>query len=213
MKIFFTADKHLDHSNIILYCNRPFTKMRHIQLGNLYLGDINPLTGGWLCESIKESRGQEMNLALVKNHNRKVGEHDLVYDLGDFCFKGVGNALYWEQQLNGTIVHIRGNHDKNNGVKTYITHAIMEFGGLIFYVTHKPPEERQVDTMESHILATCDYILCGHVHDLWKHKFIEVWNSGCRVEKLAINVGVDVWGFEPIDIHSILKYIAKVRRG
>lgn len=213
MKVFFTADYHLDHANIILYSNRPFIKYGYISLGNLYLGDINPFNGDWLCESIKKSREQEMNLTLVKNHNRKVEEGDLVYHIGDFCFKGVGNARHWEQQLNGTIVHIRGNHDKNNGIKTYITHAIMEWGGMIFYVTHEPPEENQMETLESHIISMCDFIICGHVHDLWKHKLIEVWNSGCRVEKIAINVGVDVWGFEPISIHSILKLIAKIKKG
>ena len=154
-----------------------------------------------------------MNKTIVEKHNAKVSEGDVVYDLGDFCFKGVSNAQYWEQQLNGTIVHIRGNHDKNNGVKTYITHAIMEFGGIVFYVTHQPPEQRQIDTLESHIVACCDIILCGHVHDLWKHKFIEIWNMGCKTNKLAINVGVDVWGMEPITIHSILKYITRIKKG
>jgi len=46
MKVYFTADYHLDHPNIILYCGRPFIKYRYIQLGNLFMGDVNPLTGG-----------------------------------------------------------------------------------------------------------------------------------------------------------------------
>jgi len=202
MKIFFTADKHLDHANIIKYANRSF----------IHPGDLDE-DDDWISEHVKSLRNQEMNKTIVEKHNAKVSEGDVVYDLGDFCFKGVSNAQYWEQQLNGTIVHIRGNHDKNNGVRTYITHAIMEFGGMIFYVTHQPPEQRQIDTLESHMIACCDIILCGHVHDLWKHKYIEIWNNGCKSSKLAINVGVDVWGMEPITIHSILKYIAKVKRG
>ncbi len=202
MNIFFTADYHLDHANIIKFCNRPFIYKEDVD------EDLN-----WLSDEIKDKRKQEMNLTLVKNHNNKVSEGDTVYHVGDFCFKGTGNAHYWEQQLNGNIVHIRGNHDKNNGVKTYITHAIMEFGGRTFYVLHKPPEDKQMETLESHIISMCDFILCGHVHDKWKYKKIEVWSHGCRVEKVMINVGVDVWNYEPVNIHSILKLISKVNKG
>jgi len=194
MKIFFTSDYHLDHANIIKYANRPF----------IHPGDLKK-DQDWVSNKIKELRGQEMNLTIVENHNKKVSEEDLVYHIGDFCFKRVSNAQYWEQQLNGTIVHFRGNHDKNNGVKTYLTHGIMEFGGLLFFVTHQPPEEDQKKTIESNLIDLCDIILCGHVHDLWKHKRVR--------GKLCINVGIDVWGLEPITINSILKYIAKIRKG
>jgi len=202
MNIFFSADYHLDHANIIKFCNRPF----------IHKEDVNEDLE-WISPEVKERRCQEMNSTIIKNHNNKLSENDVLYHVGDFCFKGVGNAVYWEQQLNGNIVHIRGNHDKNNGVKTYITHCIMEFGGMTIYVTHKPPEQGQMETLESHIIGMCDFIICGHVHNSWKHKIIEVWSHGCRVEKIAINVGVDVWGFEPISIHSILKYLAKVKKG
>lgn len=202
-RIFFTADYHFDHANIIQYCNRPF----------IHDGDIDKCSDDWISEHIKETRKQEMNLTIVKNHNRVVTDDDIVYNLGDFCFKGTGNAKYWEQQLNGDIVHIRGNHDKNNGVKSYITHAIMEFCGLIIYVTHIPPEERQVDTIESNMLNLCDLILCGHVHNNWKHKYIEIWSYGFKVRKLCINVGVDVWNFEPVSINSILRYVANIKHG
>ena len=193
-KIFFTADYHFDHANIIRYANRPF----------MYYEDLNEDLD-WLSDDIKYKRCQEMNMALINNHNNKVSDDDIVYHLGDFCFKHKGNAQYWENHLNGKIVHIRGNHDKNNGVKSIITHAIMEYGGIIIYATHRPPDEFQEGTIEEMLIQASDVILCGHVHGLWKHKM----NRG----KLMINVGVDVWGYEPVSIHSILKYIAKVRKG
>jgi len=202
MKIYFSADYHLDHANIIKYANRPFTH-KH---------DLNP-DETWKSPEIKQQRCQEMNLSIVRNHNNKLTEDDLLYHIGDFSFKGTSNARYWENQLNGTITHILGNHDKNNGVKSYITHAIMKFGGNIVYVTHVPPENNQMETLESYVISACDFIICGHVHDLWKHKHIETWSHGCRNKKLAINVGVDVWNYEPVSIYSILKYISKVNRG
>ena len=53
--IFFTADTHFDHYNIIGYCQRPFSSV------------------------------EEMNEALVANWNRAVGPEDTIYHLGDFA--------------------------------------------------------------------------------------------------------------------------------
>ena len=174
-RIFFTADCHFDHSAIIKFCNRPFKNIQH------------------------------MNEEIIKRWNNKVKPNDLVYHLGDFAFKGADNARFFETLLNGNIVHIRGNHDKNNGVKTILTHSIMKFGGLNIYVKHQPPDGLQKGTIEESLINSCDLVFCGHIHNLWKHKII--------FGKYVINVGVDVWDFEPIQIHSILKYLAKVKKG
>jgi calcineurin-like phosphoesterase family protein len=55
--IYFTADLHLNHHNIIRYCNRPFIDIA------------------------------EMNSELVNNWNTTVNESDTVYFLGDLFFK------------------------------------------------------------------------------------------------------------------------------
>lgn len=55
-----------------------------------------------------------METTLIKNWNSCVGEHDLVYHLGDFAF---GNKEYISQlvsQLHGRICLIKGNHDRYN---------------------------------------------------------------------------------------------------
>lgn len=54
--IFFTADTHFNHANIIKYCNRPFQ-------------DVN-----------------EMNTEIVERWNKIVKENDLIYHLGDFAW-------------------------------------------------------------------------------------------------------------------------------
>jgi calcineurin-like phosphoesterase family protein len=54
--IFFTSDLHLNHANIIKFCNRPFS-----------------------CVS-------EMNNTLINNWNSKVGKYDHTFILGDFAF-------------------------------------------------------------------------------------------------------------------------------
>lgn len=56
MTLFFTADLHLGHANIIKYCNRPF-------------GDID-----------------EMDKELIFRWNNRVKPEDTVYHIGDFCW-------------------------------------------------------------------------------------------------------------------------------
>lgn len=53
MNTFFTADLHLDHFNIIKFCNRPFFSV------------------------------DEMNDTIVENWNSRVKQNDIVYLLGD----------------------------------------------------------------------------------------------------------------------------------
>lgn len=54
--VWFTADTHFGHANIIEYCNRPFETV------------------------------EEMDKALIATWNDCVGENDTVYHLGDFAF-------------------------------------------------------------------------------------------------------------------------------
>ena len=57
MTIFFTADSHFGHYNILKYCNRPFSSIR------------------------------EHDSTLIDNWNSKVKSKDIVYHLGDFSMK------------------------------------------------------------------------------------------------------------------------------
>lgn len=83
-KVFFTADTHFDHANILKYCGRPFK-------------DVH-----------------EMNEELIKRWNAKVGKDDVVYHLGDVTFGGVLNLDAIIQRLNFGYMHvIKGNHDYN----------------------------------------------------------------------------------------------------
>lgn len=55
-KVWFTADTHLHHTNIIKYCNRPFACV------------------------------DDMDEFIIHNWNQRVGPDDDVYHLGDFAF-------------------------------------------------------------------------------------------------------------------------------
>jgi len=185
-EVYFTSDCHFDHANIIKYCNRPF-------LHDYSLDDDE----NWTSKHEKIECLRWMNNEIVQRWNEKVNSPDIVYHIGDFCFKRTGSFERFNHMLNGRIVHIRGNHDSNNGTKTYIDRAIMNFGGKTFLVQHIPPRN------SNNIPNECDAVLCGHVHENWKYKIFD--------NVLHINVGVDVWDFEPISVKSVLKLYRKVK--
>ena len=80
--IYFTADTHFFHSNIIRMGNRPFQSM------------------------------EEMNQALIQNWNAKVSDNDDIYILGDLTLKGPSLTNELLRQLRGRKYLIRGNHDR-----------------------------------------------------------------------------------------------------
>jgi calcineurin-like phosphoesterase family protein len=78
------ADTHFYHYNIIRYCDRPFKDV------------------------------QQMNEIMITRWNHVVSDEDTVYHLGDFAF-GRGSRVHVAElveQLNGSIILIKGNHDR-----------------------------------------------------------------------------------------------------
>jgi calcineurin-like phosphoesterase family protein len=143
VKIWFVADTHFGHANIIGYASRPF--------GSL----------------------EKMNEAMVRNWNSRVKKHDLVFHLGDFCFhntengkEGEGdmvNAEAYLERLNGHITFIVGNHDKNNSLNSIITYCVINYGGEEVFLTHNPEECNTKFRIN----------LVGHVHGLWRIKRVK----------------------------------------
>ena len=170
---FFTSDYHLGHENIIKYTNRPFK--------NVY----------------------EMNKVIIENHNSIVKPEDIVFFLGDFCFKNSPGgkqglttpAKEYLNQLNGNFVFIQGNHDHNNGVNAILLNGTIEIGGKEIFIIHNP---RDYD-------PTFEINLVGHVHKAWEINKI--------YKTYLINVGCDVWDFKPITINEILNRLKKYKEG
>lgn len=86
MNIWFTADTHYNHANVIDFSERPFTDL------------------------------QDMTDRLVANWNERIENGDVVYHLGDFAFSWgpkhgplINDIL---ERLNGQKFLIVGNHDR-----------------------------------------------------------------------------------------------------
>ena len=82
MGVFFTADQHFGHKNIIEYCNRPFSDV------------------------------EEMNEALIENWNKTVDNNDKIFVLGDFALGNNDQIIKWGKSLKGNKMLILGNHDR-----------------------------------------------------------------------------------------------------
>jgi calcineurin-like phosphoesterase family protein len=79
--LWFTADTHFGHANIIPYCQRPFASV------------------------------QEMDEQMVARWNALVSPDDTVYHLGDFTLKGWNGFAAYVQKLNGQLCILPGSHD------------------------------------------------------------------------------------------------------
>jgi len=72
----------------------------------------------------------------------------------------------------------------------------MQFGGHEVFVTHRPP------TMKAEVPDFCDFVICGHIHEKWKH----LYDPEGDINVPIINVGVDVWNYTPVSMSETLVY-------
>ena len=146
-----------------------------------------------------------MNDTIIKNHNKRVKKEDTVFFLGDFCFRNspggkdgegtLNKAEYYIKKLNGNFVFIKGNHDRNNSLKTPIERVIIKYGGKKICMIHNP----------IHADSNYEINLCGHVHEKWLVRPL-------GENSVMVNVGVDVWNFMPVTFEEINKGLSKWKR-
>ena len=185
----FTSDPHYYHANVIRFCNRPYD-------------DVG-----------------EMNEKMVSNWNKVVKPEDTVYCLGDFSLAFRAVELY-SGRLMGNKKLVPGNHDfchsyhkksrnaenQAKWIKKYEEHGwevlpeqtTLDIPGVATVnMCHHPHADGWEDDKYAKWRPKTDgrWLLCGHVHEKWK------------VLGQCINVGVDVWGYTPVNIEEISKII------
>ena len=144
-KTFIISDTHFFHGNIIKYCNRPFKDYK------------------------------EMNKVMIEKWNSKVSQEDIVIHLGDFSFGHNEKIKEIREQLNGTIILIKGNHDWriDEDCGFIIVTGALQIGNLI--LSHFPLEVPDGFTN-----------IHGHIHHKESFK--------------GINVSVEKTNYEPIEL-------------
>jgi calcineurin-like phosphoesterase family protein len=185
--IWYTADLHLGHFNIIRYTGRPFDGV------------------------------DQMNEALVAGWNDVVAEDDTVWVLGDFALGTIADTLPLASQLRGRKILLTGNHDRcwvghgrraDGWTDRYLDAGFSEVvqgtvtasvGGRRVLLCHFPYEGDSLD-VDRHVdhrpPDRGEWLLHGHVH--------ERWGQNGRM----INVGVDATAFRPVSEDEIARVIA-----
>jgi calcineurin-like phosphoesterase family protein len=151
---------------------------------------------------------QEMDRIIIRNYNRVISDEDIVYHLGDLSLISsyqsdrLKNVV---EKLSGRKILILGNHDSlkpfkyvDVGFESVHTSLEIEIEALEFDGFPKKKILLNHDPVVS-IVNKHDLYICGHVHTMFK-----------SLGKI-INVGVDVWGFTPVNLDDILSLIKSER--
>lgn len=180
--IFFTADNHFGHHNVIKYCNRPFRTIR------------------------------EMDNSMIEKWNYRVKSGDIVYHLGDFTLYGSKKCREYFSELNGQIYVLANwsHHDKNwinkDTVynKTFFetpyqskTGQVVRLIDPIFYIN---------------FMATNTHVvMCHFPMQEWNKKHYGSIHlhghshGNCVQIPNRYDVGVDCFDFYPVTLEEIIK--------
>jgi calcineurin-like phosphoesterase family protein len=186
MTVWFTADLHLGHANIIGYSHRPFP-------------DVDA-----------------MNEALVARWNRTVAPDDTVWVLGDLALGRIEDSLAHVTRLAGRKRLLAGNHDRcwaGHGRRAegwgerYLQagfeeihqgEMLLPMGGKDVLACHFPYRGDSHDH-DRYVEHRPDdggrWLLHGHVHDLWRQR------------GRMLNVGVDAWAYHPVSADTLAALI------
>lgn len=136
--IWFTADHHFSHDNIIKYTDRPFRNSR------------------------------EMDKELITRYNSVVGNNDTVFFLGDFSLRPEHQYQWYRatlKKLKGNKILVLGNHDRlrpsgyvRAGFMSVHTRLHIKIKGIRIVLTHDPAEANMFSDR---------IVLCGHIHNLF----------------------------------------------
>lgn len=175
--IYFTADMHFGHENVIKFDNRPFKSL------------------------------EEMDEELIKRWNNKVGKADLVYSLGDMFWKNQDYVTNILKRLNGQIILIKGNHDRwlHNAKNKSLLAGLKDYDEITIdskkiVLSHYP-----IHFYNGHYHGAI--MLYGHTHSTREDDFVkqiasQLNNLECPVQ--MYNVGCMHWNYEPVSLDEIL---------
>lgn len=189
-KVFFTADTHFGHGNIIKYCHRPFLTERDKEALKSNGGKWHD--GSWKGEFASNWRltydaVEMMNDHLINQINTIVGVDDTLWHLGDWCFANkqeyYRKARYYRDRIKCQNINIIwGNHDDRS----------------IRDIFDKSYDLYQI-TVNSQKIVMCHYAMA--VYDkshrgAWQlyghsHSGAEPWMDKNMPGRRSIDVGVD----------------------
>jgi calcineurin-like phosphoesterase family protein len=190
MNIFFTADTHFGHENIIKYCDRRF------------------------------NNGSHMDARLATLWNSVIGPDDLVYHLGDFTLSNQVAALRYFQELNGNIhVAANWWHHDRRWLPDYVgVSDYKSASGHSVWVMEPLEVLEQGSTVQRHLNRDVILVLCHYPFAEWDRKHYGAWHlhahshGNHEARGKILDVGVDnaykVLGqYRPFFIEEVAEYM------
>jgi len=195
--VFFVADHHFSHSNIIIYCDRPWLRP----------GDLDE-NRRWISKDIAAERAEEMDEAMVENWNAKVSKGDTVYVVGDFMFAKETSAVETMlERLHGQKHLVIGSHDRKTTLQAkgwaHQAHKIKRrFENRLIVMNHNPEF-----SWDSKIHGA--WMVHGHVHGNLQNSF--EFKDVPWEYLLICDVGVDCphVSFAPMAYEELKAYMDK----
>ena len=173
--IYFTADLHFGHENIIKLTGRPFSSV------------------------------EEMDGALIANWNRKVKGNDTVYIVGDLIYKSSAPEKYLSQLKGKKVLicgnHDAGWLELTDAARYFLrTEKLIEESLCNHMVTlcHYPMIEWRASRRG--ISPRLGYLIHGHIHNnVQRPEYRQLFRT-----PNALNAGVEINNYEPVTFEELI---------
>jgi calcineurin-like phosphoesterase family protein len=184
MKMFFTADNHFFHKNIIEFESRPYQSVF------------------------------EMNQDMIDRWNLKVDKCDEVYIIGDFSFGKASETSKLLKSLNGKKHLITGNHDyylqeTSNSKIENLFESIQIYKEIKIGVKY---QNNPIDVVLFHYpIADWNkryhgsWHIYGHVHSMVNYINDDNHALKNKPEENMYNAGADINNFEPVELNELIE--------
>jgi calcineurin-like phosphoesterase family protein len=184
-KVWFTADLHLGHANIIRYCLRPFLSPEEEDLA------LRDPRGRW---RVSDETVRSHDDALLDAINASVGDRDTLWVLGDFCWGRLDTARRYRDRIRCRNVHlVWGNHD-HRSIRPLFGEALEQgmigVAGQDIWLNHYPMRSWNKSFHGS-------WHLYGHVHGRLATE------DAAHPSWLTRDVGVDAAGYRPLSFDEL----------
>jgi calcineurin-like phosphoesterase family protein len=184
-RLWFTADLHLGHGNIIKYCRRPF-----LDAAGAERARQDP-RGGWKVPADAVQRHDE---SLLEAINERVAADDVLWIVGDFSLAPTEVARGYRERIRCREVNlVRGNHDLASYDPLFsrvIDQGMVKHLGKKIWLNHYP-----MRTWDKAYHGA--WHLYGHVHGRLRDE-----DAG-NPRLLAMDVGVDACGYRPVSFEEV----------
>ncbi len=188
-ELWFTADLHLGHGNIIKYCQRPFLNEEEKSKA------ASDARSGW---KVSRDTIVRHDNALIDAINERVAEDDTLWILGDFSLCSIEEAQVYRNRIVCRGVNlVWGNHDLPAYESLFnktIQQGMIKHEGQKIWLNHYPMRSWDKSFHGS-------WHLYGHVHARLQEE--DVKNS--RV--LTRDVGVDATDYAPVSFTEMARYM------